>query len=335
MAVASMKDWLPARGVLPSWVLSGVFHAGLVWLMLWMMPAWDRTPVGDGDEPAREIGIFVTERGELVEPSEAAPSEANPENTASPTPIANDALTPTKAVPETPSVNAVLPQAEQFPGIGPGVPLTDRGLPDPEELIKASPGSGAGQASRSGGLPGTSFMGIQDEGSRVVYVVDSSGSMYQHNAMRAAKAALVASLNGLEKSQQFQIIFYNEITRVMSLKSAPKRQLYFATDLNKTSAQQFIQSIEPDLGTQHIDAIKLGLSFGPEVMFLLTDSGEPRLTPRELDDIQRRNGGKTRIHCIEFGIGAELSNDANFLKKLARQNGGTHRYVDVSQFSRK
>lgn len=337
MPATSMKDWLPARGFVPSWVLSGVFHAVLVWLMLTLMPMWDRPPVGNQAEPTREIGIFVKQRGELIESTTAEDSQANSADTAATSPVANETLAPKQAVPDSPAVDTPLPKAEPFPGIGPGTALPGTGLSDPKDLITPSKVPGAA-AAKSGGFPGASFMGVKDEGSRVVYVIDSSGSMYDHNAMRAAKAALVSSVQGLDKSQQFQVIFYNETTRVMRLKSDPKGVIYFATDLNKTSARQFIQSIEPELGTQHLDALKLGLSFGSEVLFLLTDSGEPRLNARELDEIKRKNGGRTRIHCIEFGEGPELSAEAdgsNFLKKLAVQNGGTYRYVDVTTFSRK
>jgi Ca-activated chloride channel family protein len=330
-----MKDWLPSKGLLPGWVFSGLFHAALVGLMLWLAPLWNRPPVGAPRDETREIGIFVRERGALVEPREGDESESIAAEATSSTPLAKDPLAPQKAAPDEPAVSPPLPTVEQFPMIGPGAPLPGGGLPDPQELIKPS-GTGGGKTAGAGGLPGASFMGVEDRGSRVVYVVDASGSMYDHNAMRAAKAALVASLQGLEASQQFQIVFYNESPRVMSLKGAPKRQLYFATDVNKAAARQYMQQIEPDLGTRHLDAILLGLGFGPEVMFVLTDSGDPKLTARDLNEIQRRNGGKTHIHCIEFGVGPKLPGESlNFLEKLASQNNGTHRYVDVTEFSRK
>lgn len=336
MPVASMKDWLATNRLLPSWVLSGLFHAALVALLLWLMPYQERPPVGDSLEPSREIGIFVKERGALVEPQEGAEIPNPTEARSASTPAPQDPLTPTKAVPESPTITAPLPQAETSQSIGPGAAALPQGLPDPKELIQGKPGGKGKPGAAAGGMPGTAFMGIKDHGSRVVYVVDCSGSMYSHNAMGQAKAALVASLNALDPGQQFQIIFYNESPRVMSLKNTPKKQMYFATDLNKSAAHQFIQRVDPDLGTEHLTAIKLGLGFTPEVLYLLTDSGEPVLSPRELDEIQHRNGGRTRIHCIEFGIGKELNGPSNnFLKKLSQQNDGTHRYVDVSESGRR
>lgn len=332
-----MKDWLGTNRLAPSWVLSLVLHASLIWFALWLAPIWERPPVGDADEPARQIGIFVKTEGPLVEPQEGTSEDTETPSDDTANPLASDPLTPPSAVPENLSNVPPLPQASEIPAIGPGNAAANSGLPDPRELVKPSKsGTGGTGTKPGGGLPGASFMGIKDEGTRVVYVVDSSGSMYQHRAMYAAKAALTASLQNLDAAQQFQIIFYNESPRLMSLKSAPKKQLYFATDVNKNAARQFINGINPDLGTQHLDAIKLGLSLGPEVMFVLTDSGDPVLTPRELDEIRQRNRGRTRIHCIEFGVGKELAGETgNFLKKLARQNEGTHRYVDVTEFSRK
>jgi hypothetical protein len=333
MAATSMRDWLAANRRLPSWVLSGLFHTALVALLLWLMPYYNpRPPVGDSEEPLREIGIVVKERGELIEPNEVQHSDHPTTAQDESSPLPRDPLEPQNAVPDAPAISSPLPTVENVPGIGPGAALPE-GLPNPKELIKSSGTGGAGGS--SGGIPGTSFMGIKDNATRVVYVIDASGSMYRHNAIAKAKGALVASLNALDAGQQFQIIFYSETPQVMSLRSVPKKQLYFATDLNKNNAQRFVQQIQPDAGTEHLSAIKLGLSFNPEVMYVLTDSGDPKLTPRELDEIQKRNGGRTRIHCIEFGVGKELNGDSsNFLKKLARQNDGTHRYVDVLELSR-
>ena len=59
----------------------------------------------------------------------------------------------------------------------------------------------------------------------------------------------------------------------------------------------------------------------------------PRLSPSDLEQIRKRNGGKCQIHTIEFGKWGDLTQDDNFLKKLARQNGGQHRYRDVTRFA--
>src|SRR6185369_12972344 len=131
---------------------------------------------------------------------------------------------------------------------------------------------------------GTSFFGGKVTGTRFVYVVDSSGSMSNHNAIAVAKAELLASLEKLDATQQFQIIFYNEKPHPMTLPgSVPK--LLFATETNRALAHQFIRAMQPDRGTNHKDALKMALQYQPEVIFFLTDATEPRLDASDLDEV--------------------------------------------------
>jgi len=82
-----------------------------------------------------------------------------------------------------------------------------------------------------------------------------------------------------------------------------------------------------------LPALKRALSYSPEHIFFLTDADQPQLTAADLAEIRRINRGRTKIHCVEFGKGPGMPGD-NFLKQLARQNGGTYRYRDVTRFAR-
>jgi hypothetical protein len=68
---------------------------------------------------------------------------------------------------------------------------------------------------------------------------------------------------------------------------------------------------------------------GPDVIFFLTDAGEPQLTARELADLRRKNRAESIINTIEFGAGP-FQGGENFLMRLAQQNRGQHVYVDVT-----
>ena len=51
----------------------------------------------------------------------------------------------------------------------------------------------------------------------------------------------------------------------------------------------------------------------------------------ELADVRRLNvGGETMINAIQFGFGPH-DGEENFLKRLARQNGGQWAYQDISR----
>lgn len=356
MAAAVRKDERADQRRLPSWMLSALFHVALFTLLIWWVPFSPLRPAIGNGLTGGEIGVIIQGGGDFREPGGGVGANvglAAVESDEGPS-VVRDALSPKNAVPDSPdlpSFAAALPQIESRPGVSPGSAMPSV-LPDQKALLKGSgsgrlKGKGDGRGTGSGtgtgaglgagnGILGTSFMGVSDNATRVVYVIDASASMSSHNAIGQAKGALIASLNSLDSGQQFQIIFYNEEPKVMSLKNAPKKPLYFATDHNKIEAHQFVQGIPPDGGTVHLLAIMQALKYSPEVMYVLTDSGEPRLSAGELDEIKRRNGSRTHIHCIEFGIGPALRGETgNFLQKLAHDNDGVCRYVDITAAARR
>ncbi|HSG69964.1 MAG TPA: hypothetical protein VLA12_06085, partial [Planctomycetaceae bacterium] len=162
-----------------------------------------------------------------------------------------------------------------------------------------------------------------------VYIIDCSGSMGEYDALEFAKAELMASLQGLNPAQKFHVIFYNEQLKELDINKRPGEPVS-ATDVNRNLTKRFIGTVRPRMGTRHVPALTRALAIKPDVIFFLTDAQEPKLEAAELDEIKKMNRGGARIHCIEFGIRNDLGLD-NFLKKLARQNGGTHGYRDVTK----
>jgi hypothetical protein len=191
--------------------------------------------------------------------------------------------------------------------------------PRPSQPVFTSPGENQ-----------VSMFGVRAEGSKFVYVLDRSGSMGGSGgkALAAAKAELLRSIEKLDRVQQFQIIFYNERPRIFNPTGQPGR-LAFGTEQNKTSVRRFIDSILADGGTAHEDALVTAVRLRPDVIFLLTDADDPKLTSRDLDRIDRLGPGVV-IHAIEFGTGPQRDAE-NFLVKLARQSAGQHVYIDVSK----
>jgi hypothetical protein len=197
-----------------------------------------------------------------------------------------------------------------------------------------------GSGSRTGGGEGggfgqgrakTSIFGVPGEGYKFVYVFDRSGSTGGppgRDTLTAAKAQLVASIQGLEKTHQFQIIFYNEKPLVFNPTGLPGRMV-FATEQNKEMARRFILSVTSDGGTQHEEALTLAMRMQPDVIFFLTDADEPKLSAYQLEKIHRLARGIT-INAIEFGFGPQPEAD-NFMVRIAKQNFGQYGYVDVTK----
>jgi hypothetical protein len=212
-----------------------------------------------------------------------------------------------------------------LPAAGPPTSQRTAGVETSRQLTGETPGARRVR----GGTARTSVFGAVGEGRKFAYVFDRSGSMDGHGGapLRAAKAELIASLNDLKSTHQFQILFYNEHPRVFN-PTGVQGKLVFGTDQNKILAQKFVGSITADGATRHEEALETALKMVPDVIFFLTDADEPRMTSAQLARVARLNRG-TVIHAIEFGYGPQADPD-DFLVKLARQNGGSHVYVDVA-----
>ena len=210
MAVAVIKDWLSSDKLIPSWGLSGLFHAAVLAAAYWLMPPVDRPPVGFQNERAQEIGIYVKAPGDAFESGESMTSEGDTAVETADAPQAtrlSDPLSPRKVVPDSVPIPSSLPQRESAVAIGPGAPVSPSGLPDVKGVGKTSGGGQRQTGTSGGGTPGASFMGTKDVGQRVVFVIDCSHSMLENQAMQLAKSALHSSVNELEATQSFQIIF--------------------------------------------------------------------------------------------------------------------------------
>jgi hypothetical protein len=220
-------------------------------------------------------------------------------------------------------VQALPPTASQFPLSA---------VPAPSDSTKGGStnqprnpqGSGRGEAQ---------LFGLSGTGRRFVYVIDCSASMsaYQSRPFLAAKRELIASLQALESSHQFQVIFYNDSPIIMTMGGSRSPQMVVANERGKRLAEQFIGGIFADGSARHLEALRLALSLRPDAIFFLTDAKPPQLTPQELRQVQLLNK-TTAINTIEFGAGPPIGQD-NFLVQLAFQNSGRHTYVDVTRLS--
>lgn len=312
-------------------------HGMMLLIFATTLRSCHQAPVGFGTEPSREVGIVVKQPGD--NPDAVVPGKANdgdPNEAIVDVAATNDGFAPTHVTSDRPPIETSLPGADSIAGIGPGVNLPfGVGVQDPRQPVKSGTGQRPAASGTVGGVPGAAFMGTQDQGSKVVFVVDASGSMTSHNSMQVAKASLMSSLQALDGNQQFLIIFYDDKPTVLHLRDAQKPQLYAATEIHKTLARQKIAGIHPGSGTHHVPALEMALRLRPDVIFFLTDGQEPPIYDGELESLKRLNVQKTRIHSIEFGVGQEVSataNPRNFLRKLSAQNGGTYRYYDVTKF---
>ncbi|HVW00599.1 MAG TPA: VWA domain-containing protein [Planctomycetaceae bacterium] len=328
-----LRKTLEERGLLrftlPSWAISLCLHFATFLVLLWIFRGQHiGTAAG---EVFHEVGLYARFESQQsnTEPGPGTSDSALHADRAIEEASALD------AVPETaPDVRLELPtDTAAILGSGTiGRPTTPSEPRDNSKVAATRhPAPATGESGGTGG-GATRFFGTAAEGSRFVYVIDSSGSMSNHNAIGVARAELMASVQKLGSDKQFAIIFYDTHMHPM-LDAQGKLKYLTATDLHRTLARKFINSVQPDGGTDHLAPLKEALQMAPDAIFFLTDAEEPQLTAGELNQIHQLNKGKAQIHAIEFGKGPPLSVD-NFLKKLSRMNGGSYRYWDVTEFRR-
>jgi Mg-chelatase subunit ChlD len=176
--------------------------------------------------------------------------------------------------------------------------------------------SGNGNLGKSSAKPSIRYYGQEYSARDVVYVVDASGSMRGPRFRRACEE-LLYSLNHLDASQQFAILFFSG-NRVRAFPHGSK--LFEATRKNITKAQRFIVSTQPQGGTEPSKSLINALSRNPELIFFLSDGEIPDET---VTDAKNANVDLTVINTIGF----ENRYGATLLRALAEQNRGEYRFV--------
>lgn len=308
---------------LSTWGISFLVHAAvLVLVSVYVSPPLSR---GTGAERETRVGIAIRPAPEeirLLDDEAVSPSPESQTREADLAEKAAQVLAEAFAAFPEPAVVRLLPQSNV------GAPST---TPGDQAVFDPGPRTGNPQLRVApGGKARVQLFGITGEGHKFVYVFDRSDSMnwFERRPLRAAKAELLASLDGLGETHQFQIIFYNHEPLVFNPAGQPFR-LAFGTEENKARARRFVESVTASGGTRHMEAVLLALNLQPDVIFLLTDADDPQLSDAQVAAIVRRAGGTT-IHTIEFGYGPQKRPD-NFLVRLARLTGGQHVYVDISR----
>lgn len=316
-----------SRRRVPAWLMSAGIHGVLLLVLAWSVRL---APRGLPVEPGRTAGIV------LVRPSQGR-TEYFSEQEVSESATDRGATSTSSALPATASA---LPTAAEIPIDLAGALPSDDALTSGmgSDLADALPGAGEltagdGPGKKLGGEAKTYLFGIEGEGRDFVYVFDRSSSMegFGGRPLAASKRELISSLQALQQTHQFQIIFYNNEVSAFNPNAPQPARMMFADETNKQLAERYVEAIHGTGGTEHMKPLSLALRMAPDVIFFLTDAAEPQLSTRQLDQLRRMNSGSV-VHTIEFGSGPSPGGD-NFLKKLARQNGGKHVYVDISQLS--
>ena len=239
----------------------------------------------------------------------------------------NSQLTPAISLPgPAPAVSYDSTFLNQTPGSATGSRIIASAI-DPSEILDEEAARRQRQLARGPAAAVELFGSARAEGRSFLFLVDRSKSMGRQGlqALAAAEAELIRGLSQLKPNHRFQVMAYHHHSVYLI-----DRELLRATKDNLQAIRGYLSHLAAFGATDHEKALRTALTWEPDVLFLLTDGGEPGLTAAQIRMISRRAAGKTVIHCIQFGFGPQRT-EANFLTRLADENSGSYRYVNMSQ----
>ena len=191
-------------------------------------------------------------------------------------------------------------------------------------------GGSLGDRDLAGGAPVGALWGVgQGQQARsVVYVLDRSGSM--SGTFSLLQRELRRAVGSLEPDQLFNVIWFNE-----GAADEWSSRMRKATLQNKRKAFEALRMIVPQGQTEPVDAVRRGLEYGPDVLFLLSDGDFGEQNRRIIDLIKRKNRHKkTIINTILF-VYDTVGDGERVLRTIAEENRGTYKHVTEQDIRRR
>jgi len=169
----------------------------------------------------------------------------------------------------------------------------------------------------------TSYYGIPLYADRVVFVIDTSGSM-AGSRMDSAKRELMTAIGGLPETVAFTVVAFSDAPVAWRATLVP------ADEAAKRAASSFVAELVPGGLTASFNAIEAAFTFDTEAIYFLSD-GEPTtgklVAPDAIVKVLAEANRSRRLSIYTIGImpGESLT---VFLKALAVANFGIYRQVD-------
>lgn len=323
----------PLSTALPAWGLSLGLHLTLVLAIALIIPRTPR-PAANA-EPLRAAAIVLVEATDATsEPhyfaeADAAHSTMAPASlsaAAADSPAPREGLEPLDTLLPAGSA-AVSPMQVELghplsPSRGPGrnIARSAAALEAEAQLIAAEQRSLRKPVPTGPTTKVSVFGSAPAEGRTFTFVIDRSASMGPEGlgVLGTAAKQLEAAVQSLGPTHKFQIVAYNQRPTPLGPKS-----MTLATEENKALVASFFQAIGAFGSTDHELALVGALAAQPDVLFLLTDGGDPFITATQFKRMREMARGHTTIHCIQFGQGPPVDEGERFMRGLASETSGS------------
>jgi len=165
------------------------------------------------------------------------------------------------------------------------------------------------------------FYGVADSAKKVVYILESSGSMLDTRDF--LREEVTRSVNALMPEQSFRVVMFAERGTAIypQLQQAtPETKKDFASKPpNFQSASTIADLLEP-----YPESFEKAFAMQPEVIYFLKSG---RFDPRAIGIVSKQlnKAKKIRVHTLMFVNTDPLCEEQ--LKEIAKQNGGAYKFV--------
>jgi hypothetical protein len=163
----------------------------------------------------------------------------------------------------------------------------------------------------------------------VIFLLDQSSSMGDGNKFELAKSALKDAILDLEETDQFHLVLFDSHIHLY------KRTYQYATQPNKQTASTYLDAQSIGTGTNIYAGLQNALRQQPAaaIVWLISDGmpSEGIQNPMKILRKVRVENRRAVIHTIGLGQGKNFEGSA-LLSKLARQNHGVFRGIDITRY---
>ena len=171
-----------------------------------------------------------------------------------------------------------------------------------------------------------SYYGLPLYGTKIVFILDTSGSMSGPRIL-AAQRELVSAIAALPEGVEFNVLAFNSAVAVW------QSQLVPASAATKEAAARFVMAQVAREQTASFDALDAAFVFDAEAIYFLTDGAPTTGKIKQPDQIVAALSGPNRVrritvNCLGIGVGQAGGPFDKFLNSLATQNFGLYRRVD-------
>jgi hypothetical protein len=181
-----------------------------------------------------------------------------------------------------------------------------------------TPGGGGG------GGPKSTFYGTGGAATRIVYILDHSGSMIDNFEYLQKEAT--RSVQNLLPMQMFNVVMVSQTAETVGGNQLDRATNTVKADFARKIKENFrAEGQNDDLLPPFQDAFERAFAMKPEMIYFLTDG---HFDPALAEVVERLNKDKkVKIHTLAF-----VNHDPSYeeqLQLLAKRNGGTYKFVSA------